>query len=138
MKKFKQANKDLYEVSKEEKLAHDFSLVSEAGNDMCSIPLEKLKSKVMRDRHKKMCGVPKKGNPKSMWSKAAQKAAGGRHKLYNSIDAPHYAWTVDEGPDDNLVVLIRDITSKMIGAIKKKDQRKLIGLYKTLGKIVGD
>jgi len=137
MKRFKQANADLYEVSNQEKLAHDTALISEAG-DMCGIPLEKLRSKVMRDRHKKMCGVPKKGNPKSMWSKAAQKAAGGRHKLYNSIDAPHYAWTVDEGPDDNLVVLIRDITSKMIGAIKKKDQRKLIGLYKTLGKIVGD
>ena len=91
----------------------------------------------MRDRHKKMCGTPKNAkSKKSMWSKAAQKAAGSR--LYNSVDAPHYAWTVDEGPDDNLVVLIRDITSKMIGAIKKKDQRKLIGLYKTLGKIVGD
>jgi len=136
MKKFKQANKDLYEVSKEEKLAHDFSLVSEAGNDMCSIPLEKLKSKVMRDRHKKMCVTPKKFNTKSIWSKAAQKSVGGRHKLYNSIDAPHYAWTVDEGPDDNLVVLIRDITSKMIGAIKKNDQRKLQGLYKNLGKVI--
>ena len=137
MKRFKQANADLYEVSNQEKLAHDTALISEAG-DMCGIPLEKLRSKVMRDRHKKMCGVPKNGNPKSMWSKAAQKAAGGRSKLYNSIDAPHYAWTVDEGLDDNLVVLIRDITSKMIGAIKKKDQRKLMGLYKTLGKIVGD
>ena len=84
MKKFKQANADLYETSKEEKLAHDVTLISEEG-DMCGIPLEKLRSKVMRDRHKKMCGVPKKGNPKSMWSKAAQKAAGGRHKLYLSL-----------------------------------------------------
>ena len=136
MKKFKQANADLYETSKEEKLAHDTALISEAGNDMCSIPLEKLRSKVMRNRHKKMCVTPKKVNTKSMWSKAAQKAAGGRSKLYNSIDAPHYAWTVDEGPDDNLVVLIRDITSQMIGAIKKKDQKKLVGLYKNLGKVI--
>ena len=126
MKKFKQANADLYETSKEEKLAHDMALISESG-DMCGIPLEKLRSKVMRDRHKKMCGIPTKGNPKSMWSKAAQKAAGGRHKLYNSLE---------EGPADNLVVLIRDITSKMIGAIKKNDQKKLIGLYKNLGKVI--
>ena len=127
MKKFKQANADLYEVSNQEKLAHDMALISEAG-DMCGIPLDSLRSKVMRDRHKKMCGTPKNvKSKKSMWSKAAQKAAGGR--LYNSVE---------EGPDDNLVVLIRDITSKMIGAIKKKDQRKLMGLYKTLGKIVGD
>jgi len=129
MKKFKQANKDLYEVSNQEKLAHDMALISETSGDMCSIPLEKLKSKVMRARHKKMCVTPKKVNTKSIWSKAAQKAAGGRGKLYNSVE---------EGKEDNLVVLIRDITSKMIGAIKKKDQRKLMGLYKTLGKIVGD
>ena len=126
MKKFKQANADLYETSKEEKLAHDMALISEAG-DMCGIPLDSLRSKIMRDRHKKMCGVPKKGNPKSMWSKAAQKAAGGRHKLYNSLE---------EGPADNLVVLIRDITSQMIGAIKKNDQKKLVGLYKNLGKVI--
>jgi len=127
MKKFKQANADLYEISKEEKLAHDTALVTEAGDDMCSIPLEKLRSKVMRDRHKKMCVIPKNVNTKSMWSKAAQKAAGGRHKLYNSLE---------EGPADNLVVLIRDITSQMIGAIKKNDQKKLVGLYKNLGKVI--
>ena len=126
MKKFKQANADLYEISREEKLAHDMALISEAG-DMCGIPLDSLRSKIMRDRHKKMCGIPTKGNPKSMWSKAAQKAAGGRHKLYNSLE---------EGPADNLVVLIRDITSKMIGAIKKNDQKKLVGLYKNLGKVI--
>ena len=34
MKKFKQANADLYEISKQEKLAHDMSLISEAGGDM--------------------------------------------------------------------------------------------------------
>ena len=127
MKKFKQANKDLYEVSKQEKLAHDLALISEAGNDMCSVPLEKLKSKVLRARHKKICVTPKKVNTKSIWSKAAQKAVGGRGKLYNSIE---------EGLDDNLVVLIRNITSQMIGAIKKKDQKKLMGLYKNLGNVL--
>ena len=127
MKRFKETNKKLYEMPRQEKLAHDMALISEAGNDMCQIPLEKLRSKVMRDRHKKMCVTPKKVNTKSIWSKAAQKAAGGRHKLYNSLE---------EGPDDNLVVLIRDITSQMIGAIKKKDQRKLMGLYKNLGKVI--
>ena len=127
MKRFKETNEGLYELSKQNKLAHDVALISEAGGDMCSIPLETLRSKVMRDRHKKMCVIPKKVNTKSIWSKAAQKAAGGRHKLYNSLE---------EGPDDNLVVLIRDITSQMIGAIKKKDQRKLMGLYKNLGKVI--
>ena len=125
MKKFKQANADLYETSKEEKLAHDMALISESG-DMCGIPLEKLRSKVMRDRHKKMCGIPTKGNPKSMWSKAAQKAAGGRGKLYNSLE---------EGPE-NIIVLIQDITKQMIQALQKGDDRKLNGLYKNLGKVI--
>ena len=127
MKKFKETNKALYEIPRKDKLALDLALISEAGNDMCVIPLEKLRSKVMRDRHKKMCITPKKVNTKSIWSKAAQKAAGGRHKLYNSLE---------EGPADNLVVLIRDITSQMIGAIKKNDQKKLVGLYKNLGKVI--
>ena len=125
MKKFKKANADLYEISREEKLAHDMALISEAG-DMCGIPLDSLRSKVMRDRHKKMCGIPKKGNPKSMWSKAAQKAAGGRHKLYNSLE---------EGPE-NIIILIQDITKQMIKALQKGDERKLIGLYKNLGKVI--
>ena len=125
MKKFKQANADLYEISKEEKLAHDTALISEAG-DMCGVPLDSLKSKIMRDRHKKMCGAPKKGNPKSMWSKAAQKAAGGRHKLYNSLE---------EGPE-NIIILIKDITKQMIQALQKGDERKLNGLYKNLGKVI--
>jgi hypothetical protein len=125
MKKFKQANADLYETSKEEKLAHDVALISEGG-DMCGIPLEKLRSKVMRDRHKKMCGIPTKGNPKSMWSKAAQKAAGGRGKLYNSLE---------EGPE-NIIILIQDITKQMIQALQKGDERKLNGLYKNLGKVI--
>ena len=127
MKKFKETNKSLYEISRKDKLALDMALISEASGDMCSVPLEKLRSKVMRDRHKKMCVIPKKVNTKSIWSKAAQKAAGGKHKLYNSLE---------EGPADNLVVLIRDITSQMIGAIKKNDQKKLVGLYKNLGKVI--
>ena len=127
MKRFKETNKEIHEMSKQEKLAHDTALISEAGEDICSIPLEKLRSKVIRNRHKKMCVTPKKVNTKSIWSKAAQKAAGGRHKLYNSLE---------EGPADNLVVLIRDITSQMIGAIKKNDQKKLVGLYKNLGKVI--
>ena len=135
MKKFRQANADLYEVSKQDKLAHDIALLDEAGEDLCGIPLDSLRSKVMRNRHQKMCGIPKKGNPKSMWSKAAQKAAGGRGKLYNSIDAPHYTWKIEEGPE-NIVILIQDITKQMIQALKKNDQKKLIGLYKNLGKVI--
>jgi len=125
MKRFKETNKALYEISRKEKLALDMALISEAG-DMCGIPLDSLRSKIMRDRHKKMCGVPKKGNPKSMWSKAAQKAAGGRHKLYNSLE---------EGPE-NIIILIQDITKQMIKALQKGDERKLNGLYKNLGKVI--
>jgi hypothetical protein len=122
-------------MPRQEKLAHDMALISEAGNDMCSIPLEKLKSKVMRNRHKKLCVTPKNVNTKSIWSKAAQKAAGGKSKLYNSIDAPHYTWKIEEGPE-NIVILIQDITKQMIQALKTNDQRKLMGLYKNLGKVI--
>ena len=125
MKRFKEANADLYEISRKDKLALDMALISEAG-DMCGIPLDSLRSKVMRDRHKKICGIPKKGNPKSMWSKAAQKAAGGRGKLFNSLE---------EGPE-NIIILIQDITKQMIKALQKGDERKLIGLYKNLGKVI--
>ncbi len=133
MKKFKETNETLYERSSHEKLALDLALLDEADGDMCSIPLDQLKSKVMRNRHKKMCGKSK-NQKKSMWSKAAHKAAGGRHKLYNSLEELKSLYA--EGTDDNLVVLIRDITSEMIGAIKKGDLRKLKGLYKNLGRII--
>ena len=126
MKRFKETNEELYEISRKDKLALDMALISEAGNDMCSVPLEKLRSKVMRDRHKKLCMTPKNVNTKSMWSKAAQKAAGGRHKLYNSLE---------EGPE-NIIILIQDITKQMITALQKGDERKLKGLYKNLGKVI--
>ena len=126
MKKFKETNKALYEMKSKDKLALDMALISEAGDDMCVIPLEKLRSKVMRDRHKKLCMTPKNVNTKSMWSKAAQKAAGGRHKLYNSLE---------EGPE-NIIILIQDITKQMITALQKGDERKLKGLYKNLGKVI--
>ena len=134
MKKFKETNELLYERSSEQKLALDIALLDEKSGDMCSIPIDKLKSKVMRDRHKKLCKDKKhwsttdKKAKKSMWSKKAQRAAAsGGHKLHNSVE---------EGTDDNLIVLIRDITSQMIGAIKKNDERKLKGLYKNLGKVI--
>ena len=130
MKKFKDAAARLHETSKEEKLAHDMALISEAG-DMCSVPLETLRSKVMRDRHKKMCVDPKhwsteKGKErKSIWSKAAR--AGLRGKLYNSLD---------EADMQNLIVHIQDITKDMIKALKRNDQRTVNGLYKNLGKVI--
>ena len=55
MKKFKETNELLYERSSEQKLALDVALLDEKNGDMCSIPIDKLKSKVMRDRHKKLC-----------------------------------------------------------------------------------
>ncbi len=135
MKRFKETNEGLYDSTRKEKLAHDLALISEAGEDMCAVPLEKLKSKVLRDRHKKMCGAPQK-TKKSIWSKAAQKAAGS-HKLYNSPVKGFGGWyDIEEGPADNLAILIQDIASKMIRAVKKNDSRMLKGLYKNLGQII--
>ena len=71
----------------------DETLIAEAGGDMCSVPLEKLRSKAMIATHKKLCVDPKhwsttdKKSKKSMWSKAAQRAASsGGHKLHNSVE----------------------------------------------------
>ena len=54
MKRFKETNKEIYEMSKQEKLAHDTALISEAGEDICAISIDMLRSKVMKDRHKKL------------------------------------------------------------------------------------
>ena len=129
MKRFKETNKEIYEMSKQEKLAHDTALISEAGEDICAISIDMLRSKVMKDRHKKLCkGKKQMFNPKSIWSKAAQRAAqSGGHKLHNSLD---------EADVQNLIVHIQDITKDMIKAIKRNDQRTLDGLYKNLGKVI--
>jgi len=129
MKRFKETNKEIYEMSKQEKLAHDTALISEAGEDICAISVDMLRSKVMKDRHKKLCkGKKQMFNPKSIWSKAAQRAAqSGGHKLHNSLD---------EADIQNLIVHIQDITKDMIKALKRNDQRTVDGLYKNLGKVL--
>ena len=129
MKRFKETNKEIYEMSKQEKLAHDTALISEAGEDICAISIDMLRSKVMKDRHKKLCkGKKQMFNPKSIWSKAAQRAAqSGGHKLHNSLD---------EADIQNLIVHIQDITKDMIKALKRNDQRTVDGLYKNLGKVL--
>ena len=129
MKRFKETNKEIYEMSKQEKLAHDTALISEAGEDICAISVDMLRSKVMKDRHKKLCkGKKQMFNPKSIWSKAAQRAAqSGGHKLHNSLD---------EADVQNLIIHVQDITKDMIKAIKKNDQRTVDGLYKNLGKVI--
>ena len=129
MKRFKETNKEIYEMSKQEKLAHDTALISEAGEDICAISVDMLRSKVMKDRHKKLCkGKKQMFNPKSIWSKAAQRAAqSGGHKLHNSLD---------EADVQNLIVHIQDITKDMIKALKRNDQRTVDGLYKNLGKVL--
>jgi len=135
MKRFKETNEKLYEISRKDKLALDMALISEAG-DMCSIPLEKLKSKVMRDRHKKMCVDPehwsttKKKSRNSGIQQAAKRAGmttTKRRGLYNSLD---------EADMQNLIIHIQDITKDMIKALKRNDQRTLNGLYKNLGKVI--
>ena len=129
MKRFKETNKEIYEMSKQEKLAHDTALISEAGEDICAISIDMLRSKVMKDRHKKLCkGKKQMFNPKSIWSKAAQRAAqSGGHKLHNSLD---------EADIQNVIVHIQDITKDMIKALKRNDQRTVDGLYKNLGKVL--
>ena len=131
MKRFKETNKEIYSMSKQEKLAHDAALISEAGDNICVVPLEKLKSKLLRDRHKKLSVDPqhwsttKKKERKSIWPKSAR--AGLRGKLYNSLD---------EADMQNLIVHIQDITKDMIKALKRNDQRTVDGLYKNLGKVI--
>jgi len=137
MKRFKDTTKEIYEMSKQEKLAHDTALISEAGEDICAVPLQSLRSKVLRDRHKKMCkGAPhwsttNKKSPKNTAIQRAAKRAGmttaNRSKLFNDLD---------EADIQNLIVLIKDITQDMVDALKKNDQRKLNGLYQNLGKVI--
>ena len=137
MKRFKEATAKLYEVSKEEDLAHDMALITERGEEICAVPLDDLKSKLMRDRHKKMCKgsdhwsqSSKKGPKDSAMQRAAIRAGlstSKRRGLFNSLD---------EADVQNLIVHIQDITKDMITALKKNDQRKLLGLYKNLGKVI--
>ena len=115
---------------------HDETLISEAGGEMCSVPLEKLKSKAMRATHKKLCVDPKhwsstdKKSKKSMWSKAAQRAASsGGHKLHNSVEEGYQEIS-------NLVDITQEVMGKMIKAMKKEDFRTLQKLYKELGNII--
>ena len=137
MKRFKEATAKLYEMSKEEDLAHDMALITERGEEICAVPLGDLKSKLMRDRHKKMCKgsdhwsqSSKKGPKDSAMQRAAKRAGlstSKRRGLFNSLD---------EADVLNLIVHIQDITKDMITALKKNDQRKLLGLYKNLGKVI--
>ena len=137
MKRFKEATAKLYEVSKEEDLAHDMALITERGEEICAVPLDDLKSTLMRDRHKKMCKgsdhwsqSSKKGPKDSAMQRAAKRAGlstSKRRGLFNSLD---------EADVQNLIVHIQDITKDMITALKKNDQRKLLGLYKNLGKVI--
>ena len=115
---------------------HDETLISEAGGEICSVPLEKLKSKAMRATHKKLCVDPKhwsstdKKSKKSMWSKAAQRAASsGGHKLHNSVEEGYQEIS-------NLVDITQEVMLKMIKAMKKDDFRAVTKLYKELGNII--
>tara|TARA_B100000029_G_scaffold202645_1_gene200909 strand:- start:87 stop:503 length:417 start_codon:yes stop_codon:yes gene_type:complete len=137
MKKFREANADLYEVSRDEKLAHDLALITEKGEDICSIPIDQLKSKLMKDRHKKMCKGSDhwsqttkkklKDTPIQRAAKRAGMSRKNRRGLFNSLD---------EADMQNLIVHIQDITKDMIKALKRNDQRTLDGLYKNLGKVI--
>ena len=107
MKKFKETTAKLYESSELKKYQEDLALISEK-KDICDISIDDLRSKVMKDRHKKLCkgkkhwSTTKKKSKDSIWSKDAHRhAKSGGHKLHNSLE---------EGTDDNLIVLIRDIT----------------------------
>ena len=137
MKRFKEATAKLYEMSKEEDLAHDMALITERGEEICAVPLDDLKSKLMRDRHKKMCKgsdhwsqSSKKGPKDSAMQRAAKRAGlstSKRRGLFNSLD---------EADVQNLIVHIQDITKDMIKALKRNDQRTVNGLYKNLGKVI--
>ena len=137
MKKFREANADLYEITRDQKLAHDLALITEKGEEICAIPIDQLKAKLMKDRHKKMCkgsdhwsqSTKKKlkDTPMQRAAKRAGMSRKNRRGLFNSLD---------EADVQNLIVHIQDITKDMIKAIKRNDQRTLDGLYKNLGKVI--
>jgi len=139
MKRFKEATARLYEISKEEDLAHDMALITERGEEICAVPLDDLKSKLMRSRHKKLCkgsdhwSQSSKKDPKDSAMQRAAKRAGistkKRRGLFNQN-------MLDEGDIQNLADLIQDITNQLITALKKNDQRKVVGLYKNLGQLI--
>ena len=113
----------------------DETLIAEAGGDMCSVPLEKLRSKAMIAIHKKKCVDPKhwsttdKKSKKSMWSKAAQRAASsGGHKLHNSVEESQL--------DQNLVDLMTKPIERMIKAAQKGKWKEVLSYYKELGRII--
>ena len=118
----------------------DETLIAEAGGDMCSVPLEKLRSKAMIAIHKKKCVDPKhwsntKGKaPKdSAIQRAARRAgmtAGKRRGLYNS--------TTEEGYQEimNLADLIKSETDRLVKAAKKGDMKTVMSVYKAIGKII--
>ena len=74
----------------------DETLIAEAGGDMCSVPLEKLRSKAMIAIHKKKCVDPKhwsttkgKASKDSAIQRAARRAGMSTSKrkgLYNSVE----------------------------------------------------
>ena len=117
----------------------DETLIAEAGGDMCSVPLEKLRSKAMIAIHKKKCVDPKhwsntKGKaPKdSAIQRAARRAgmtAGKRRGLYNSTEEGYQQTS-------NLVDISQEVMAKMIKAMKKDDFRTAMKLYKELGNII--
>tara|TARA_B100000029_G_scaffold77413_1_gene69068 strand:- start:1273 stop:1713 length:441 start_codon:yes stop_codon:yes gene_type:complete len=134
MKKFRETKSKLYESSELKKYQEDLALISEK-KDICDISIDDLRSKVMRDRHKKLCKgkkhwstTKKKAKKDSIWSKDAHRhAKSGGHKLHNSLE---------EADLQNLIVHIQDITKDMIKALKRNDQRTVNGLYKNLGKVI--
>jgi hypothetical protein len=116
---------------------HDETLIAEAGDDMCSVPLEKLRSKAMRATHKKLCVDPKhwsttdKKSKKSMWSKAAQRAASsGGHRLHNSVEEarkkkvklpPHLAKFFDKQGNPKPKVAARIRKARALKGVKITD-----------------
>ena len=117
----------------------DETLIAEAGGDMCSVPLEKLRSKAMIATHKKLCVDPKhwsttkgKASKDSAIQRAARRAgmsSSRRKGLYNSVEEGYQEIS-------NLVDITQEVMLKMIKAMKKDDFRAVTKLYKELGNII--
>jgi hypothetical protein len=107
----------------------DEQLIERMGGDMCDVPLKNLRSPSMKSMWKSQCEIPKKKKQKqSMWSKAAQRAAGGRGQLYNSVE---------EGQlDQNLVDLMSKPINAMVKAAQKGKWKEVLAYYKELGRII--
>ena len=110
---------------------HDETLIADLGEggNICDISIDKLRSPTMKKLHKSTCP----GKEKDTGIRRAAKRAGMSRKERDSLHN-----SVEEGYQEimNLADLIKSETDLLIKAAKKGDMKKVMAIYKTIGKII--